>query len=163
MFKSFEYTQALSVCNGWRHTTISQSKKVFSWLFLFFFSQVVISFSLQNLNHYCLRESFLKIVLNAIHPQTTAGVLAAWRRFNTFEVRPSDIPKLCTRDAKRSIIAFMTSNANFQRIFGRSLSYKLPSICYEIPIIWPSFSLITSHFIPRLMLDWETLLLQKVL
>ena len=130
--------------------------------FSFFASQVVISFSLQNLNHYCLRESFLKIVLNAIHPQTTAGVLAAWRRFNTFEVRPSsDIPKLCTRDAKRSIIAFMTSNANFQRIFGRSLSYKLPSICYEIPIIWPSFSLITSHFIPRLMLDWETLLLQK--
>ena len=132
--------------------------------FSFFASQVVISFSLQNLNHYCLRESFLKFVLNAIHPQTTAGVLAAWRRFNTFEVRPSsDIPKLCTRDydAKRSIIAFMTSNANFQRIFGRSLSYKLPSICYEIPIIWPSFSLITSHFIPRLMLDWETLLLQK--
>ena len=108
-FKSFEYTQALSVCNGWRHTTISQSKKVFSWLFLFFFSQVVISFSLQNLNHYCLRESFLEIVLNAIHPQTTAGVLAAWRRFNTFEVRPSDIPKLCTRDAKRSIIAFIKS------------------------------------------------------
>ena len=139
--------------------------KKFLDFFFFCFSQVVISFSLQNLNHYCLRESFLKIVLNAIHPQTTAGVLAAWRRFNTFEVRPSsDIPKLCTRDdAKRSIIAFMTSNANFQRIFGRSLSYKLPSICYEIPIIWPSFSLITSHFIPRLMLDWETLLLQKTL
>ena len=36
-FKSFEYTQALSVCNGWWHTTISQNFKKYFLVFFFSF------------------------------------------------------------------------------------------------------------------------------